>query len=379
MTSRPHPLSGERVRVLILIKGLGLGGAETLLLNAAPHFDRDRFDYTIGYFLPWKDALCGPLRDAGLNVQCFNIPRAGSPFALARFCRRVKRENYQLLHMHLPIPGFYGRVARKLHRNLRVVYTEHNLWPRLNPVSRALNRFTFHWNDAAIAVSNEVRDSITARRPKTQTIENGIDCSSIQQDAGARHEIREELGIALDEVAIVKVANLTEKKNHELLLDAFAQLNQQFPKAKLVLVGQFADRRETLAKKTEELGITSRVVFTGPRSDIPRVLMASDIFAMSSRFEGMPIALLEAMAYGLPPVCTAVGGVPDVIRDGVDGFLVPSGDAQVLAEKLQLLCTNGSLRQQFGAAAAARIHDEFDIAEMVQRVESVYESVLEKQ
>ena len=364
--------------MLILIKGLGLGGAETLLLNAAPHFNRDQFDYTIGYFLPWKDALCGPLRTAGLKVHCFNIPHAASPLALGRFCREIKREKYDVLHMHLPVPGLYGRVAGKLHRDLRVVYTEHNLWPRLNPVSRALNRWTFGWNDEAIAVSNDVRDSITAKRPITQTIENGIDCSSIQHDANARREIREELGIANDEVAIVKVANLTEKKNHELLIEAFAELNRQYESAKLVLVGQFADRHEILVKLAEELGISSRVIFTGPRSDIPHVLMASDIFAMSSRFEGMPIALLEAMAYGLPAVCTAVGGVPDVIRDGTDGYVIPPGDAKTLAKKLGLLCTDDRLRREFGSKAAARIRSEFDIAEMVQRVEKIYERVLAK-
>jgi glycosyltransferase involved in cell wall biosynthesis len=359
-----------------LIKGLGLGGAETLLLNAAPHFDRQRFHYTIGYLLPWKDALCDPLRKSGLDVRCFNITSGLSPLGFGRLWRHLRQERYDILHMHLPIPGVYGRLAGRLAGIPGLIYTEHNLWPRLRPVSRFLNRLTFRLNHAAVAVSNEVRDSIRATSPTAVTIENGIDCDAIVIDPDARREIRRELAISDDEIVIVKVANLTEKKNHELLLTAFQSVLKKFPQSRLLLVGQFADRYTHLVSLAQSLGISSRVTFTGPRSDVPRVLQATDIFSMSSRFEGMPIALLEAMAHGLPSVCTAVGGVPDVIRDGTDGYLVPPGDHETLADRLLLLCRDEDRRTRMGCAAADRIHLSFDISRMVRRVEAVYEGVL---
>lgn len=374
---RADSVAGHRpIRVLILIKGLGLGGAETLLLNAAPHFDRRRFHYTIGYLLPGKDALCDSLRKSGLDVRCFNITSGLSPLGFGRLWRHLRQERYDIVHMHLPIPGVYGRLAGRLAGVPGLIYTEHNLWPRLRPISRLLNRLTFRLNHAAVAVSDEVRDSIRATSPSTVTIENGIDCGAIAVDPDARREVRHELDISEEEVVIVKVANLTAKKNHELLLAAFQSVLKQFPQSRLLLVGQFADRHEHLVSTARSLGILAKVTFVGPRSDVPRVLQAADIFAMSSRFEGLPIALLEAMAHGLPSVCTAVGGVPDVIRDGTDGYLVRPGDDRALADRLSLLCRDRDRRAQMGSAAANRIRSNFDISTMVRRVEAVYESVL---
>lgn len=257
-----------------------------------------------------------------------------------------------------------------------LVYTEHNLWPRLNRISRWLNRITFGMNDYAIAVSDDVRDSMKVKSPLPVTIENGIDCAAITAMPDLRSEVRAELRIPLDDFVVAKVANLTPKKNHELLLKAFAQLAAQVANARLVLVGQYAGREETLRALAESLGIADRVLFTGPRTDAIRVMHACDVFAMSSTFEGLPISLLEAMALGKPAVCTDVGGISAVIRDGREGFLLPSGQAEQLADRLLALARDPSLRTGMGEAALQRVQTKFDISAMVRRVEDVYLSVL---
>jgi glycosyltransferase involved in cell wall biosynthesis len=366
----------ERLRVLWLIKGLGLGGAEKLLTMAVPHLNRDRFDYQVGYFLPWKDALHAELAGAGLPVTCFNIRTPWSPLGLRRLVRYIRNERIDVVHMHLPIPGVYGRLAGRIAGVQALVYTEHNLWPRLHPLSRLLNRITFGMNDYAIAVSDDVRDSMKVKSPQPVTIENGIDYGAIAAMPKLPCEVRSELGISQDDFVVAKVANLTPKKNHELLLEAFSQLATRIGHARLILIGQYAGRKDELYAHAQRLGIADRVLFTGPRSDVIRIVQACDVFAMSSTFEGLPIALLEAMALGKPSVCTDVGGIPAVIRDGNEGFLVPSGQAGQLADRLLALAQDPRLCTKMGEAARQRVQAKFDISVMVRRVEEVYCNVL---
>lgn len=364
------------MRILLLIKGLGLGGAEKLLTMAVPHLDRSRFDYQVGYFLPWKNALHTELEQAGLPVTCFNIRSPWSPLGLRRLVRHIRQQRIDLVHMHLPIPGVYGRLAGRMGGVRGMVYTEHNLWPRLHPVSRWLNRVTFRVNDFSIAVSDDVRDSMKVKSPFPVTIENGIDCAAIAAMPDQRCDVRSELRIPQDDFVITKVANLTPKKNHELLIDAFSQLATRVANARLVLIGQYAGREEALRARAQRLGIAERVLFTGPRTDAVRVVQACDVFAMSSTFEGLPIALLEAMAVGKPAVCTDVGGISAVIRDGREGFLVPSGHAEQLADRLVALARDPNLCAKMGKEALQRVHASFDIPVMVRRVEQVYCDVL---
>lgn len=343
---------------------------------AVPHLDRDRFDYQVGYFLPWKNALHAELEGAGLPVTCFNIRSAWSPLGLRRLVRHIRQHRIDLVHMHLPIPGVYGRLAGRIGGVRGLVYTEHNLWPRLHPVSRWLNRITFRMNDYSIAVSDNVRDSMKVKSPLPVTIENGIDCAAIAAMPEQRGDVRSELRIPQDDFVVAKVANLTPKKNHELLISAFSQLAARVDNARLVLIGQYAGRKEALHAHAQRLGIAERVLFTGPRTDAVRVMQACDVFAMSSTFEGLPIALLEAMALGKPAVCTDVGGIPDVIRDGREGFLVPSGQAEQLADRFLALARDPSLCTKMGREALQRVHACFDISVMVRRVEDVYANVL---
>lgn len=376
---RPYQsdLPQRPVRVLWLIKGLGLGGAEMLFEMAAPHLDRDRFDYQVGYFLPWKDALVERLRQHQLPVTCFDIPRGFSLGGYRRIQRFCRQQQIDVLHMHLPVPGVMGRLAGKRAGVPAIIYTEHNLWSRLNLVSRTLNRLTFGINDRVIAVSQDVADSMAPRfADRVSVINNGIDCAAVVDLAGDRAATRARLGIEADCVVVGKVANLTAKKNHELLIDAFAMLHTSVPNSRLVLVGQFADRESLLRERVRKHGLQDAVLFTGPSTEVPQLVQAMDIFAMSSNFEGLPISLLEAMSLGKPVVCTAVGGIPQVVRDDQDGFLVDRGDHREFAEKLRRLAIDPQLRCRMGDSASTRVRESFDIRSMVRQVETVYVDVL---
>ena len=368
----------KKANILWLIKGFGLGGAEMLLSIALPHLDRDDFNYRAGYFLPWKNALVPDLEAAGLDVTCFNAPRHWDPLTVTRLADYVRRNNIDLIHAHLPFTGVAARLAGRL-TGAKVVYTEHNMWDRLNPVMRKVNQWTYGLNDFSITVSKDVEHSLRGvDMRRVTTIDNGVDCTRLQAIPDVTTEVRAELGIPFDHFVVGKVANLTPKKNHENLLQAFALFYRELPASTLLLVGQPADRLGELQTLAKDLGIAERVVFTGGRSDVPRLVKAFDLFAMSSDFEGLPIAMLEAMALGKPIVATAVGGIPGVVRDGIEGYTVPARQPALLAEKMLLLARDKNLRRTLGLQSATRVRNEYDIAVMVRKVENIYREVLSR-
>lgn len=369
----------ERVRVLCLIKGLGLGGAERLLVAAAPYLDRERFDYHVGYLLPWKNALAPDLEAVDLRVNCLGSGRGMGWQSLGCLNRYLRENQIHVLHAHLPWAGIVGRLAARKARVPAVLYTEHGCWNRLHPLTRWANRATLAMNDLTIAVSDEVRQSIHGvQAGRITTIANGIDCRGFQQVRDERAVVLKEYGIPPDHFVIVSVANLTAVKNHSLLIRAFARFTATGRGASLVLVGQLRERTEAIRKLVRELDLRNRVVITGPRTDVPRIVKAADAFALSSLSEGLPVSLLEAMALGKPVVCTCVGGIPGVVSDGLEGFLVPTDPPQEMADRFARLHDDPQLRYRMGRAGQETASTKYDVAAMVRRVEAEYRRILEE-
>jgi glycosyltransferase involved in cell wall biosynthesis len=164
------------------------------------------------------------------------------------------------------------------------------------------------------------------------------------------------------------VAGLRPLKNHSLLLQAFASVSRQLPDALLLLVGPpdrlNPDYAESLRRLAQELGVESCVRFLGSRADVPDILRASDVFVLSSDYEGNPLSVLEAMAAGLPVVSTAVGGVPELVQHGATGLLVPAGDARALAEAMAQIGFDAPLRAAMGDIARQTALERFDVRVM---------------
>ena len=371
-------LKNERIRVLWLIKGLGLGGAERLLTGALPYLDRELFDYQVGYFLPWKDAFVPEFERQGIPVTCFGAGRPGGLRSLGAVRRCLRESRVDVLHAHLPWASIVGRLAARRCRVPAVLYTEHGCWGRLNPFTRLFNRLTLGWNDLTIAVSDEVRASMRGVNGQAvKTITNGIDCRGLMATPDERDGVCAEFGIREDDFLVVNVANLTPVKNHELLIRAFASLVRRSPNASLVLVGQLRETTESVRQLVAELGLQERVVITGPRTDVPRIVKAADVFAMSSRSEGLPVSLLEAMALARPVVCTQVGGIPGVVTDGMEGFLVPPDEPDAMSERLACLRDHAT-RHRMGKAGREKVEAEYDISVMVRKVEDECQRILRK-
>ncbi|MEV4614626.1 glycosyltransferase [Kitasatospora sp. NPDC049258] len=361
-----------RTRVLWLAKGLGRGGAEQLLVNCARHADTSRYEIEVAYVLPWKDALVPALEQAGVRTHCLG----GAPGALWpwRLRQLLAERRYGLVHSHMPIPAVAARLLSFGPRGPRLVHTEHNVWERYRTATRWANTLTYRRNDAVVAVSHAVAATITRRRPGAgwvSVVHHGPDLAGAPTGPAARAAARAELGLPADAVVIGTVGNLTPKKDQATLLSAFARLRAEQPDTALVLIGAGPLEAQLKAQAGEG------VVFAGSRPDVPALLAGLDVFTLSSRQEGLPVALMEAMTSGLPSVVTRVGGMPEVLDDGEQGFLVPPGDPAALAGALGRLTADEQLRRRLGAAALDR-SKSFDVAGAQQAIEQVYAQVLER-
>lgn len=363
-------------KVLLLIKGLGRGGAEQLLASAIPHLDRERFDYEVAYLLPHKDALVPEFEKAEIPVHCLRGAR-GIGWT-GRLLRIVQDRQIELVHSHSPVPAAGARF--RLGDRVACVDTEHNEWERYHRLTYWANVLTFPRNDHVFAVSEHVLRSIRypallrlRRMPPKEALYHGIDMDWIPEWEKTQG-IRESLGLPQDAVVVGAVANLKSHKRLDVLIRATAILRAQIPNLRLVIVGT-GPREEDLRRLVHELRLDSTVIFAGFREDAPRVAATCDVFALSSDYEGLSIALIEALALGKPAVVTNVGGLAEVVREGVEGFLVPREDAPQMAERIGRLLLDPSLREQMGTLGRRRAA-EFDIRKAVRRMEHVYERLL---
>jgi glycosyltransferase involved in cell wall biosynthesis len=364
-----------RKRILILIKGLARGGAEQLLASAAPYLDASRFDYEVAYVLPHLDQLVGELRGAGLRVTC--LGGASGYGWMWRLRRLVREHRIDLVHSHGPYTGTGARLALP---GIRSVYTEHSVWPSYRVATRWANMLTLSRVDHVFAVSEHVRQSMgppsfgpfPVRMPSVETLYHGIDPAAIPR--WRPDGVRTELGIRETAPLVVTVANLRAEKGLDVLLVAADLVRQKVPNVRFVIVGHGLLEAQ-LREHARRLHLDQTVLLTGYRADAPRIAAASDVFALSSIYEGLSIALIEALALGRPAVVTDAGGLPEIVRHGEEGLVVRRGEPHDLAAGLITLLLDPELRKRFGGRAAKRAAS-FDIRPAVVHMEEVYGRLL---
>ena len=375
----PRVAVPNRIRVLLLIKGLGLGGAERLLERAIPYLDRHQFDYHVAYLLPWKNALVPAFREADIPVYCLNSRRALDFRVLGRLVNMLKEQRIDLVHAHLPLPGVLARLAKRQGAVSRVVYTEHSLPSRHHVLTRALNLVTYRMNDVVIAVSEavaeQVRQHLRSGRPHLVTIVNAVDPEMFEASPLRREAVCREFGFPTDAYLVVHVGNLRPVKGHRYLLAAARRVIEAEPRARFLLVG-IGPLETQLKEQARRLNLDGRVVFTGFRADAPALIGASDLFVLASLHEGIPVTLLEAMAAGRPAVLTRVGGIPEVVVEEETAVLVDPRDESALASAILALLRDPARRSQMGQAARQHVQRRFGMAGMVAAVEEVYRRVM---
>lgn len=366
------------MRVLHLIKGLGLGGAENLLLAAARHRGAGDVACGFGYFLPWKDALVAPIRSAGAPVTCFPARTGAGILARApAVAAHLRARHIDLLHCHLPLAGVAGRLAGRL-AHVPVVYTEHNVMERYHPLTRRANLWTWRLQELVVAVSAEVAASIARHAGPAvpvRVVTNGVPVDRLRPDPEAGAALRRSLGIPEGAPVVGQVAVFRRQKRLDLWLRAAEAIRRRHPDARFLLVGDGPLRSEVeaLARAPE---LEGAVHLPGLQEEVRPYLAAMDVLLISSEFEGLPLVLLEAMAMEVPVVATAVGGIPEAVVDGETGRLVPPGEAGPLAAAVADLLADREARRAMGRAARRRAAECFSTERMLTELETLYREVL---
>ena len=360
------------VRVLWLIKGLGPGGAEQLLVSAAEVAVDERFAYSVAYVRPDKTHLVAKLAASGVPASCLATGVGGPRLWPLRLRRRLR--DVDVVHAHSPL---LAGVVRLLTRTMppgarpKVVTTEHNVWRSFSTPTRWLNRLTSGLDDHRFAVSDEVRRSMTPRASRqSEVLVHGINHESFERTGESRESVRSALGLQPDTVAALTVANFRTEKDYPNLLRAAATACAEDPDLRVLAVGQGPLEHE-VRELHAALGLGDRFVLLGFRDDVPDLLRAVDLFVLGSAHEGLPVAVMEALAAGLPVVATDVGGVAEAVVDAENGFLVPARDPQALAAAMLRVARDPGLRAALSRGARAG-STRFDIRTALRRQQDVY-------
>jgi glycosyltransferase involved in cell wall biosynthesis len=382
MKPRPaHVNSAESpIRVHALIDTLGVGGAEMVLAEFAAVAAAGGIELSVGYLKDVGAAhAAARLTAAGVEPHPVRIPRHLGPGALLAVRRQLAALRPQIVHTHLGYSDLLGGpAARSL--GIPTVATLHgHTWPSggvEGAKARAMHVARRTCATRVIAVSEVARaaylDTSSDRPDRVVVVYNGI---AGQATPGAGRELRAELGIAEDEPVVAMVSSLRTEKAHDVALDAVAELLPSVPALRLLVVGD-GPQRAQIARAASALG--DRVLMTGYRSDVMAVLDAADVLLHPSRHDALPTTIIEAMAASTPIIATKVGGIPELVGDGVSGVLVQAPPAaSELARAIAGLLDQPLLRRRLAAAGRERFDREFTADRWAARMADFYRSVLD--
>ncbi len=353
------------MKILHLVQSLALGGQEMLIVRFADAFRSRGHEIVVVPLIPG-----GILEDRLPARELMPVPRrhGRDPLLIARLAWAMRRARPDVVHTHNDSPLVYGVPAAKLAGVPRVIHTKHGA--KAPPRHGALRTLLCRGLDAFVAVSGETADRARADGvppSKLVTISNGVPTKDFAADPQARVAVRADLGIANEAFVVGTLGRLVPEKCPELLLEAMAPLLTKG--AHLIYCGDGPERArlEQLIARDQ----LPNVHVLGARRDTARVLAALDVFALSSAIEGLPLALVEAMATSLPVVAADVGGIREATLD--NARIVPPADAESLRSAILELWISPSLRGALGAAACARAREHFDFERVVDRYEALYE------
>ncbi|MEN3002311.1 MAG: glycosyltransferase [Armatimonadota bacterium] len=365
-----------------LVTSLVPAGAERVVLNLLKYHDRHRYEpVCICLMDPTGSHYEQQVQQMGIPLHFLGKGDKADWGAFRKLDALFRQYRPTIVHTHLLALNYAYPLMIRYRTPVRVhtvhSLAQHELGTR---VSRIVRMLAFRYRIGGVvpvAIAEEVRRTIEQLYGyrNAPLIPNGIPTEEYAPDSERRARWRAAHGIEPEAIVITHVGRFVEVKNHALLVSAFARLQSPTP-LYLLLVGG-GELEKAVRQQVVDLGLGERVRFLGVRADVPDILNASDVFALSSKWEGNPMSVQEAMASGLPVVSTAVGGVPELVQEGVTGLLVPPDDPNALAHALQTLVDQPEQRRQMGESARHHACQHFDIRRTVQQYEALYEHLLQ--
>jgi glycosyltransferase involved in cell wall biosynthesis len=367
------------LRVLQVVDGFRMGGAENKLVELIANLNKEKFDVTLANVGP-TGALENKFKQLG--VEIFHCPRrfAFDPLPVWKLARFMRQRRIDVVQTTLLWADLVGPIAAALAKTPVVLSWEtvshegdpfHNNFQR-----RAGYQWAMKFVDVIVPVSDEIKRSLIRRRHipehKIRVIHYGVDlkkfCATGRVAVSAK---RAEVGAGADTILVGVVARLEPPKGHRYFLKALPEVVKKYPPIHVIFAGDGALRTE-LEALTQQLGISRHVTFLGARHDVSALLNAIDLFVLPSVSEGLPNVLLEAMACQKPVIATDVGGIPEVVRHGENGYLVPPGDAAALRNTLLRCLAEREQWKNFAQRARQTVETAFSLEQQISCFESTY-------
>ncbi len=376
------PLGGQK-KILQLLHGLSTGGAEVLA---------DRFGRRLADSYDVEFACLDNIGEIGERLQASGFPvthlhrGSGIDFGcIRRLAKLIRTESVDLIHAHQYTPFFYSLATRWLRSSCPILFTEHGRFLPDYPRRKRMlfNRLMLGRTDCVVAVGNDVKRALVENEglpcDRIEVIYNGIPVETFNPEGhlGARQRLREDLGLPADAMVAVQVARLDYLKDHLSAIRAIAKTTAA-ANIHLIVVGDGPEQAK-IVQEINACEIADRVHLLGLRDDVAELLAAADILLLTSISEGIPLTLIEGMSAGLPIVSTNVGGVPEIVTDGVHGLLCAAGDSAALAAHMIRLAADPELRQRMGNAGRCEARERFSEDLMHAKYQQVIASMLGEQ
>ncbi|MDO6459860.1 glycosyltransferase [Granulosicoccaceae sp. 1_MG-2023] len=359
--------------VVHVIDRLPPDGAERLIAEVLRNRS-DAYDYRV-LCLVEGGLLLEEIENSGVPVTVLGRRNGHDwrhAWALYRWFRQYRPK---VVHTHLFTADAWGRTFAWLARVPGIFSTVHSTNAWKTPLHLRVDRLLARISDAVIACTGEVRNTIVGQgipEAKVVSVPNGVDLQ--RMGAFDALDLQQAFAVPAGVPVFALVGRLHEAKGHTDLLPVLAELAAEGVPFACLFVGG-GELEDTLCAQVAEQGLQNHVFFCGFRSDVPAILKSLDFLVMPSRWEGLPISLLESMACGTPVLASAVGGIPDVIESGRDGLLYPQGDAAALKQALTQLLAEPQLRQQMAEAGRHKIETQYSAAAVARAYESLYDGV----
>jgi glycosyltransferase involved in cell wall biosynthesis len=365
---RSHKPPERPIKVVRVISGLWPGGVEKKLTALLPLLDKNRFNVCV-VCLKAEGELAPLLREKGIPVTVIKMPSRWSPKGLLNLGRYFRREKIDIVHTHMYRANISGTVAARLAGVPVVIANIHNVDAWDNPSQVRTDRLLAKRRDCTVFVSNAVRDDYLGhiKLPDTacRIIYNGVDTRYFTP-SGSQHERKGTLRVGV-------AARLMPQKNLEFLVDAAADSGFQRLNTHFYIAGD-GPLRDELTASAQRKGAADYFHMSGFTDDVRDFYRSLDVFVLPSLKEGFSNALLEAMACGLPVVASAVGGNPEAVRDGQNGFLVPAADYSAFRRALHTMLHDDDRRKKM-AEESIRVARTFSLNEMAAETERLYMSL----
>ena len=366
----------KKIKILHVIPKFDLGGAERLLVNLLEAFDHEWFEVAAVSLYPESGTILEQeIKEKGLTVYFLNKHQGLDLRIIPNLYHLFQTFKPDVVHTHLYVLH-YVFLAMLLCRIPVRVHTVHNIAQKeVDRIGKLVHWIVFRMGGVVpVSISLEVANTVRAlygRGIRTPVIYNGIRTARYVSAGG------QGMGEEGKEMVLLHIGRFVLQKDHLLLIEAFDLSIKEYPWMQLWLIGD-GELRPAVERAVSEKGLQEKVSFLGIRDNVSNLLANCDLFVLPSDYEGLPLTVLEAMAAGKPVVSTRVGGVPELVEDGLTGFLVPPRDPEALAQAILRLTKDHDLCQRMGQAGQRKALERFDISQAARGYENLYSTLLKK-